>query len=91
MRGLGDQRCFAPGAMVAPHVIFVERLQFCINGKDTRACGVDGECGNLPTGYARGGCSLPSGFRESAHVVVMTLRRMVGVVFFPMQRILGNA
>ena len=41
MRGGGDLGGFAPGAMVAPEIIVVERLQVLVDRDDARAGGVE--------------------------------------------------
>src|SRR5216684_7114190 len=89
--GFGDQRGFAPGAMVAPQIIFIEGLKVCVYGNDARTGGVDGQGGNLVARDACGGSGLASGLGEGAHVVVVALRGVVGVIFLAMQRILGDS
>src|SRR6266849_1861664 len=89
--GFGDQRGFAPRAMVAPQIIFIERLKVCVCGNDAGAGGVDGEGGNLVAGDTCGGSGFASSLGEGAHVVVVALRGVVRVIFLAMQRILGDS
>src|SRR5258708_20055757 len=77
--------------MVAPQIIFIERLQACVYGNDARAGRIDGEGGNVVAGYARGGSGLTGGFSEGAHVVIVALGGVVRVIFLAMERVLRDA
>src|SRR5258708_26504097 len=77
--------------MVAPQIIFIERLQACVYGNDARAGRIEGEGGNVVAGYARGGSGLTGGFSEGAHVVIVALGGVVRVIFLAMERVLRDA
>jgi hypothetical protein len=91
VRGGGDFGGFFPGAMVAPEVVVVERLEVGVDGNDAGSGGVerDGFDGRsvdagVGDGGAHGGC-------QRVHVVGVALRGVVGVFFLAQQRILGHA
>src|SRR5260370_37768966 len=60
--GFGDQRGFAPGAMGAPQIIFIERAQVCGHRTDARGGGGDGDGRSLLAGAAGGRSSLAPHF-----------------------------
>src|ERR1700676_5301401 len=90
MRCFGDERRFAPSAVSAPQVILIERLEVCADGNDTGARGVDGQSGKFVAANIRSSGGVPRSFNEGAHVVFVTLRGVVRVVFLAVQRIFGQ-
>src|SRR5260370_13506944 len=90
-RGLRDEGSLTPGAVVAPEVVVAERLQFFSHGNYTRSGRVNREGGDLVSRNLGGGDRFLHGFTESAHVVSMALRGVIGVFLFAMERILSDA
>ena len=60
--------------MVAPQIIFIERLHLGINGNDAGTGGVDGQSGNLVSRNVRRRGGLARSFRERANVILVALR-----------------
>ena len=85
-------RGFFPGAMIAPEVIIVERLQAFVHGNDAGAGGVERD------GFDRARHRSPAAASASRmasararHVVRVALRGVVGIFLLAMQRILADA
>jgi hypothetical protein len=66
-------------------------LHLCVDGDYARSSGIDRQRRNLIAGYFRVGNCLARGFRQCPHVIVMTLRGEIGIVFAAVQWIFGNA
>src|SRR5437764_9823272 len=91
VRGFSDERSFLPRAMIAPEIIFIERLETSANRNDARTSCIDRERGDLVSGNFGSAYGLASGVGERTHVIRVTLHGVVRVFFLPMQRIFGNA
>ena len=90
VRGFGDLGGFAFGAVVAPEIVVVERLQILVDGNDRGAGGVESDGFDLVAGDAGLLERLARGGGQGAHVVVMRLRGVFGIFALAMQRIFGN-
>ena len=75
------------GAMIAPQVVFAERLQALADRNDARSRGVERDGGNVCSVHARGPERVPGGRGESGHLVGVRLRGVVGIFAAAMQRI----
>ena len=90
MRGFGDERGFLPRAMIAPEIVFVERLKLFADGNDAGAGGVDSESRDLIAGEVGGGEGALHCFREAAKLIFVRLRGVVGILFFAVEGIFGD-
>ena len=86
--GRGDLLGFGFGAMVAPEVVVVERLQVCVDRDDAGAGGIEGDGRNVFPVMPAGFDGVAGGFREGAHVIGVGLGGVVGIFAAAMQRIL---
>ncbi len=90
MRGCRDLRSLALGAMVAPQVVFAERLQVFAHRNDRRASGVERNRFDLvarDTGFLH---RLASCGGQRAHVVLVRLGGVFRVFAFAVQGIFGE-
>ena len=87
MRRFRDLRGFSFGTVIAPKIIFVERLKIFPNGNHRRTGGVHGQRLHLIAGYARFPHCLARSARQSAHLVVVRLRGVFRIFAFAVQRI----
>ena len=89
--GRGDLGGFAPGPVVTPQIVVIERLQFLANGHDRGAGGIDRD-GFY--GYAVHTCGVNGGSRgsdQSIHVIRVLLRGVVGIFAPAMHRVLRRS
>src|SRR5437588_822624 len=77
--------------MVAPEIVFIEWFELRANRNDARTSCIDRKRGDLVSGNFGSADGLASGAGQRAHVVLVTLRGMVRVIFLAMQRTFGNA
>ena len=91
MRPARDLGGLLPGAMVAPEVIVVERLQALAHGHDGRPRGVDAEALDGAAVDARRRNRPFHRLRQRGHVVGMTLRGVFRIFLLAMQRIFPHA
>src|SRR5580704_11430265 len=77
--------------MIAPQVVLIERPELFVYGDNAGAGGVDGQRGDLVAGNIRSRDGLARSFGKGAHVVFVTLRGVIGIVFLAMQRIFSQA
>src|SRR6266545_3151719 len=87
---VGDLTRFALGAMVAPEVIVVQRLEPFVHGDDARAGGVERDSPDVFSLHTGGGEGSAGRGYERVHVVAMTLSGVVRVFFPAEQRIVGG-
>src|SRR5688572_6714470 len=90
MSDFGDKRSFAPSPMVAPQVVVREGRQPFPHGHYARSGCIHGDSLDSAARYpgpfegaAQGGC-------QRRHVIVMTLRGMIGIVLAPVKGILRD-
>src|SRR5215813_13518892 len=90
MRRLSDLCSFVFRAVVAPEIVFAERLKFPINWNDGRTGGIERYGLNLVARDTRllDGCAR--GFGERAHVIMVRLSGVFGILALAMQRIICN-
>ena len=81
-------RGLLPGAMVAPEIVVVERLELVIDRDDARPGRVDGDRLDRAPRHARLGERLARRLGERVHVVRVALGSVVGIVLGAVQRIL---
>ena len=90
MRGFGDLRGFAFGAVIAPQIVFAERLQVLADGNHGRAGGIERDGLDLIAGDAGFLHRLARGRGQGAHVIFVRLGGVFGIFAFAMQRIFGD-
>ncbi len=86
----GDFGGFRLGAVIAPEIVVVERLQIFINGNDRRTGGIERDGLNLAagdTGFLQGGAR---GAGNSVHVIHVGLRGVFGIFAAAMEWIFGD-
>src|SRR6266480_833217 len=86
--GFGDFRSFGFGAVIAPQIIFIQRLEILAHRNDGRTCGVESNGKNLLGGDAGFPDDFASSGRQGAHVLFMRLRGVFGIFAFAMEGIL---
>ena len=86
----GDLAGFVVGAVVAPEVVVVERLQVGVDGDDAGAGGVERDGGDLVAVDVGFGEDLARGADEGVHLVGVGLRGVVGVFAAAVERVLGG-
>ena len=77
--------------MIAPQIIFIERLQILIDGNHARSRRIDRQRRDLIAGNFRVRNRFARRIRERLHVIVVALRGEIGIVFAPMQWIFRHA
>src|SRR5580692_8060870 len=91
MGGLRDFSSLAPGAMVAPQVVVVERLQLFVNHNHARASGVDGNGSyGAAIDAARGQCGAGC-HAQRTQMVRVRLRGKIRIFLLPLERILRSS
>jgi hypothetical protein len=88
--GRGDLRSLAFGAMVAPEVVFAERLHVLAHGNDRGSRGVERDGFHLIAGDAGFLQGLARGGGQRAHVVVMRLGGVFRIFALAVQWIFGD-
>ena len=88
VRDRGDFRGFGFGAVIAPQIIVIERLEIFADGNDGGASGVQGEGENLIGGNPGFPDDLAGSRRQGAHVIFMRLGGVFGIFAFAVERIL---
>ena len=78
------------GAVIAPQVIIIERLQIFSDGNHGRAGGVECDGEDLLGRNTGLSDDVASGRREGAHVIFMRLRGVLGIFAFAMEGIFGD-
>src|SRR6185369_11312968 len=82
---------FAMCPMVAPEIVFIERLHLLVHHQDARAGRVDRKRDYLLAANAALLKDLASRRHQRLHLVAMRLRRKVWIITPPMQRILRSS
>ena len=88
--GFGNFGGFGFGAMVAPQIIFVERLQIFADGNYGGAGGIDSERLDLIAGDSCFLDSLARGDGQGAHLIVVRLRGVFRIFALAMEGIFGE-
>ncbi len=88
---LGDQRGLAPGPVVAPEVVIVQRLQVFVHGDHARPGRVHRDRLDRFALHPRRCQGLLHRFHERPHVIGVALRGVVGIIPLSLQRDLANA
>jgi len=88
---VGDLGSLAPGAVIAPEIVIVERMEVFVDRHDARPGCVDGDRLHGGTGDAGGGESLAHCIDERRHVIGMRLCGVVGILTLAVQRVFANA
>jgi hypothetical protein len=87
----GDERRFPPGPVIAPQIIFAERLEPSANRNDARTGRVDGQRRDLTPGQLRRTQSALHRLGQRAQMVVVALGGVIGVRLQAMEGIFGDA
>src|SRR3954471_15742505 len=86
----GDFFRFAFSAVVAPKIVFAQRLKIFPDRNDGRARCIECDCLHLIAGDSGLLDGLASGGGQCAHMVFMRLRRVFGIFALAMQWIFSN-
>ena len=91
VRERGNLLRLGEGAVIAPEIVFIQRLHLRVNRNDAGAGGVESDSRNLIAGDARFLDGRTRGLGQRAHLIFMRLRGEVRVLAAAMQRILGQS
>src|SRR5260370_1185677 len=90
MRSLCDFRSLGLGAMIAPQVIVIERLEIFSDGNNGRTGRVQSDGQDLIGGSSGFPDGLACSCRQCAHVIFVRLRGAFGIFAFAMERIFSG-
>ena len=87
----GDRGSLLPGAVIAPEVVVVERLEAFVDRDHARPGGIEGDGIDRAAVDAGLGDGAARGIPQGAHVIGVALGGVVGVFLLAEERIFGDA